>query len=603
MRSRPEIDIKLPSSVFPGETFHVELVVTGRSVTPIDFIAVDFCVTNGTRNPANNSVFQSHETFHVSANVAKKGELREKVYRYRAAFEVPVTLSPTYLGAAIESRACVEVHIAIPWWLDVRERYDVTILPVPIARPKPEAITGSSLRGNKPFVEISLRAQCFAPGETIEGAVAFGNLGGSHAEDLEPALVGYETFTNLMFGPTDVKIEAHRHSAFLAVSNAGEGREIPFRLAVPASAPPSLSLPRGKLSWMLEARLNLRGAWDVIHRIPVTIAAFEGHTRVAGAEPIQIGAGRWHAVWDEAGSAAGLALEPKKLRLTGELSGCDVSVKVGKNDAKRSSLVARLRFRTWGLGLSLAKAGLLDRATYFPDEELERRFRITGRDPAQVREALIPSLRTALLAFDEVTLGDDEAEVHSDAPGYDQPWIGTFLGKVTSLALALDKASRHIRAPQEMAAFVPAWKRFAEGLDADLTAGNMAITGGEFEGAVFEIRTEFEGKTPAATTIELVIDPPLDGVLDLASAEAILQAPAAAREILGSLEALCRPLLFADDARSRAARAPSPDLREALVSIRLPVVIADPAALRDVMAALLSLAAALRGDRRAGPYR
>jgi hypothetical protein len=32
-------------------------------------------------------------------------------------------------------------------------------------------------------------------------------------------------------------------------------------------------------------------------------------------------------------------------------------------------------------------------------------------------------------------------------------------------------------------------------------------------------------------------------------------------------------------------------------------VIADPAALRDVMAALLSLAAALRGDRRAGPYR
>jgi hypothetical protein len=599
MRSRPDIDIKIPSSVLPGETLHVDLLVTGRSVTPIDFIAVHFHVTEGVLRPERDGLFTQHDILHETVEVAEAGELGAEVYRYRASFEVSSDLPPTYLGTMIEFRAWVEVHVSIPWWPDVRERYDVTILPAPIDRPAPAPFTGSSLRGNEPFVEVSLRAQSFAPGETIEGAIAFGNLGGSVVQDLVPALVGCERF-----GEADAaRTEILRHNAFLAVSNDGEGREIPFRLAVPAGSPPSMTLPKGSFFWLFEVRLNLGGASDVVYRVPVTIAIFEGRARVASIETAPIGAGRWRTVWAEAGEAAGLAIDRKRLRLVGELSGCDVSVIVGKNEAKRSSLSARLRFGSWGLDLALTSAGVLDLGTYFQDEELERRFRITGRDLTQVHGALVPSLRAALLAFDEVTLGDAEARVSSDAPGYDQPWIGAFLGKVAALAQALDAASGAIPAPEAMTAFLPAWRRFAGDLDGDLCVGNMRITGGLFEGALAAVLTEIDYSEPTATLIELAIDPPLEAAFDVNDAQAVAAAPPQVRALLASIAALCVPILEAGFALPRPPRPPSPSVTPDKVSIRLPVVVANPASMRDLMAELLSLAAALRGERRAGPYR
>jgi hypothetical protein len=602
MRSRPDIDLKLPRSVFPGETLTVELTVTGRSVTPFDFISVDLHATNGIRNPLQNGSFEQHELFHASVKVAGKGVLEERAYHYRASFEIPSTLPPTYLGTAIEHHAWIAVRVAIPWWLDVRETFDVTIVAKPRARPAPSPVAGTSLRGNEPFVEVSLHAQSFAPGDVIEGEVAFGNLGRGAVEYLESALVGFEKFvgSGRSFGPLNVETETHRHTAFLAVSREGEGRAIPFRVVVPASAPPSLTLPRGALFWVFEARLAVQGGATAGLRTPVTIAAFEGHAHAVGAEPPRIGANRWQALWQEAGARVGLTIDRQRLRLTGELADCDVSVSVSRDDAKRSSLVARIQFRSWGLGLSVWNAGLLDLGTYFPADELGRRFRIKGRDPVQIDEALTPPLRAALLAFDEVRLVDDQVDVQTDAPGYDQPWIGEFLARVAALADALDKASRHIRPPAGMASFLSAWRRFADACDAELTVGSMAITGGDFEGAPFEIRTELEGKAPVATVVELVIEPPLESLVDVVGADAIQRLPPPIREILGSIEPLCRPLLAAVTPTPRAS---PPDLRSALFSLRLPVVLADPAALREVMATLLALAAALRGDRRAGPYR
>jgi hypothetical protein len=598
MRSRPDVDIKIPRSVVLGETLHVDLLVTGRSVTPINFIAVHFHVAEGIFTPSSGS-FTPIEILHKTVKVADEGQLGVEVYRYRASFDVASDVPPTYLGTMIEVRAWVEIHVAIPWWPDVRERYDVTIFPAPIDRPAPLPFTGSSLRGNGPFVEVSLRAQCFAPGETIEGAIAFGNVGGSVVQDIVPALVGFERF-----GTTDAeKIEILRHNAFLAVSNDGEGRAIPFQLAVPVGTPPSRELPTGDFFWVFEVVLDLGGAASVIYRVPVTIAFFERRARVGSLEAAPIGTGRWRSVWAEAGEPQGLTLDRQRLRLRGELAGCDVSVIVGKNEAKSSSLSARLRFESWGLELALTNAGALDLGSYFEDEALERRFRITGRDPTQVRGALVPSLRAALLAFDDVTLGDDEARVSSNAPGYDQPWIGAFLGKVAALAQGLAAASRAVPAPESMTAFLPAWQRFARDLDGDLCAGNMEITGGSFEGAPAAILTEMDDGEPAATTIELGIDPPLEVAFDADDAEAHAAAPPPIRAHLASITALCLPILAAGFALPQPARAPSPRVTREKVAIRLPVVLANPASARELMAALLALTAALRGERRAGPYR
>lgn len=598
MRSKPDIDVKLSRSVLAGETLEVELLVVGRSVTPIDGINVHFRLEEVTM-PSLQAQPEVHQRHHEVATVAELGALSAEEHRYSLAFEIPERAPATYAGTLIAHRASVEIHVAIPWWFDVRERYDVTIASTPVERPAAVPFTGSSLQGNEPFVELSLRAQSFAPGETIHGAVAFGNLDGYDATGLEVSLVSFESVPEGR-GPA---YEATRHPAFLAAPSHAEGREIPFRLAVPASASPSFKLRRGSLSWRLEVRLNLSGARDVVYQVPVTIAVFEGRERKVSMESAPIGAGRWRAVWAEAGAAAELALDRRKLQLTGELSGCDVVVRVGKNEAKRSSLVARLRWEGWGLGLTLANARTLDLGTYFQDEELERRFKITGRDPAQLRAAFTPALRAALLAFDEVTLGDDLARVTSDAPGHDQPWIGDFLARVTALARAIAAASRAIPPPEAMAAFLPAWRRFAADLDGDLCVGNMAITAAAFEGSLAAIRTEIDDREPAATTITLAIDPSLEAAFDAEDATAVAAASPQARALLASIAALCVPILEAGFALPPVPRVPSPSVTPDQVSIRLPVVLANPASARELMAALLSLAAALRGERRNGPYR
>lgn len=608
MRSRPDVDIKVPKSVLPGETLHVHLKVTGLSVTPIDFIAVHFHVTEGTRSNLEDGVFVPRAIVRETVNLADKGELGAEVYRYHASFEVPSDLPPSYLGTLFEHRASVEIHISIPWWPDVRETYDVVILPVPTERPPLTPFTGSSAEDEGPFVEVSLRALSFAPGDTIEGALAFGNLGSAEVQDIDLSLLGTERLEH-----NQLTSSIRFHSAFLEANSKNEGREIPFGLAVPASTPPSLAIEAGTLSWVFEARLNLGMVTSVVYRVPLTIAAFEGGAlrlrpvRAArAAPPAPIGVDRWRTFWVEAAAAAGLTLDSRKLRLTGELSGCDVAVWQGKSESKRSSLLARLRFRSLGVGLSIANGGLLHAGFYFPTDETDRRFKITGRDPAQVRAGLATSLHVALLSFDDVTISDEQADVRLNASGHEHIWIGAFLGHVAALARSIDETSRSIPPPAGMTSLLPAWRRFAADLDADLIPGNMEISGGEFEGAIVEIRTEFDGKAPVATTIALVIDPPLEAAVDLADAEAVQQLPAPARERLRSIEALCRRLIEAsavDGSPSAPPRAPAPALLEAQISLRLPVVIAEPASLRDLLSALLSLTAVLRGDRRVGPYR
>ncbi len=236
MRSRPDVDIKVPKSVLPGETLHVHLRVTGLSVTPIDFIAVHFHVNEGTRSNLEEGAFDQRAIVRETVKVAEEGELGAEVYRYHAAFEVPSDLPPSYLGTLFEHRASVEIHVSIPWWPDVRETYDVAILAAPIERPTLTPFTGSSERDAGAFVEVSLRTLHFAPGDTIEGALAFGNLGGADVQDIELSLLSTEL---LAVGQLSTSIRVH--SAFLAASSESEGRQIPS-----ASPSPPRSRPRSR---------------------------------------------------------------------------------------------------------------------------------------------------------------------------------------------------------------------------------------------------------------------------------------------------------------------------------------------------------------------
>lgn len=583
MRSRPEVELRMPKTVTPGGELRVELKLTSGSPTPIDFVHVHFEGFETTRPQMNNDGQHVEELFHWMAKVADKGELAADTYNYRTVFAVPPNAPPSYLGTLIEHRYWIKVHVAIPWWLDVEESYEATVVLAPQDRPPARPYAGTSLRGNEPFVEVSLASQRYAPGDVIEGGVAFGNIAGRAVRGLELSLVGYELCRRLR----SRTIEAHRFTAFKAVDAQSEGREVPFRFAVPPNTAPTFDTGRASLSWVFEVRLDMRGGPQVVHQTPLVIAPFDRPAE-AGAMRRRIGQGRWHAVWDEVGRRAGLALDPTELQLTGPMAGCSALVRIGDAQAGKEGLVAELRWPNLGLGLSIQNRGLLDFGADIDDPRFNDRFRVRGRDEAQARAVVLPPLREALLGFDEVYVDDEHAAVRSKAPGHDQPWIGRFVEQVKALAAAIDEAAAQVPPPPPMVAELPAYRRFAEELGGRLQVGNMSIFEARLEGAAFDIETDFgRGAQPERTLITLAIDPPLPKPFDPENAESLAAARPGTRDIVAHLKKLSRALRVNEGAMELEVDAPLADLSVA----------------REAMAAMVALAEAARGERRVGPYR
>jgi hypothetical protein len=594
MRSRPEIELRMPRAVHPGDDLLVELKLVSSARTPIDFVHIHFEGIETTRPRLNNEAQQVIELVHLLAKVVDKGSLAEDTYTYRTIFSVPATAPPTYFGTLVEYRYWVKVHVAIPWWLDVEESYEATITLRPRDRPPPRPHASTSLKGNEPFVEVSLANQRYAPGDVIEGGIAFGNIGGRTVRGMDLSLVGYEVIRT--FGERFA--EAHRFTAFKRVDVTSEGREVPFRFAIPPFAVPSFEAARAELNWLFEVRLDVRGGPDVVHVTPLVLAPFDRPAE-AGATRRRVGAGRWRAVWDDVGKRAGLALDPTELELVGSIAGCDVSVRIDATRAGKEGLVGELRYPNLGLGLSIQNRGLLDFGIDLGDKRFEERFSVRGRDEAQIREALLPELREELLAFDEVYLDDAHVAVRSRSPGHDQPWIGQFVGQLAALAAALREVAMNLPPPPSMAALLPAWQRFAQDLGGRFQVGKMSIHAARLDGALFDIETDFgQSPLPERTLITLAIDPPLPSLFDpdsLASLAVGAASPAprpaairpAAREIVAHLKALARALRVSEQA----------------MVIELPAPLADPASAREAMAAMITLAEMARGERRISPYR
>ncbi len=597
MRSRPDVELRMPSFVHPGDPLLVDLLVRSGSRTPIDFIELKLQGMQFIR-ATTGSAHQSSQFLVQSARVAEKGELGVGEHRYQALFPLPAKAFPSYVGQLFQYRYFLELHVSIPWWPDVVERYDATVLLPPATRRKPMPFAGTNVKDTTPFVEVSLADQYFAPGEVIEGALAFGNLGGRKARQAALSLLGYERF--LPYAAN----EAYRFTAFKSLEQVPEGEEVSFRFAVPKEAIPSFDIGQvTSLFWAFEVQIEPERGPAVTHATSITLARFDRPAE-EGALRRRIGNGRWHAVWDEVGRAAGLTLDPTELALHGTFSRCAVSVKIGADDDGKRCLTGELRWEPWGLGVSIRNRGLLDFGLDLEDEAFARRFRVRGRDDAQTRAALTRPLLAALGLFDEVYLDDQRAVLRSRTPGHDQPWIGQFIRQLQGLCEALDAASIDIPPPPALAAHRAVYQRFAEELGARLEPGSLSLRGGKLDGAAVEIETDFaRGDAPRGTVLRLEIDPPLARPWNPGSPEALAAASPLTLRLLRELLLAGRVLAVPRGAPSEDAEPPIPRVEERSLAITTGVPLDDPARAREALGAMIGLAESLRGDRRVGPYR
>ncbi|MCC6553339.1 MAG: sporulation protein [Polyangiaceae bacterium] len=607
MRSRPEIEIKVPVTVHPGDRVRVGVTLTSGSETPIDFVRIALRCVAVIRHQASSHHELVRRRFELSEQVEGAGELAEGTHRYEATFSLPADAPPTYLGNLGDCRTWVNVHVSIPWWLDAHEAQELTVAPVQRARPADAPSTSSSLSRNEPFVEVSLPRAHFAPGEAIEGAIAFGNLRGGRLSALDVSLVGLERVAG-PFGA--VVTESARITRFKEIGRTGEGSEVPFRLPIPADTVPGFDAGQLSLEHVFEATLEREGGGSLRHRVPVVLGPY-ARALGGGAEPGErerVGSSRWSAAWAAAGEAHGLRLERRKLGLKGALSGCDAAVRPGKSSGGEPGLRSGLRFPVpWGLELALGGRGLLRRGIRTGDEDFDRRFRLGGRDEEQVRAALGAPLRAALLRFEEAELDDEGARVWSDRAPSDERGLARHLQDLAALAEAAQAAGRAIPPPAGMEASLPAWRRFAGDVAGELVVGSMRLSGGSFEGMPLDIETTFDGPAPVGTAIAIAIDPPLERDPGLCDEAARAAAPEAVRELCEAVVRRGAALIPA--APEAAAAAPPEELAPLLrveagrVALELGAPLADPGAAREALASMQMLVRALRGDRRGGPYR
>jgi hypothetical protein len=580
MRGRPAVELRVPRRVQPGDRLVVEVSLEFADRTPVEHVHLDLVgeVVSVTRQDARTVVIQ-----HARAEISGKTEFDPGTYARRAVFDLSATLPPSYRGAYVESRYRLELRVAIPWWLDRRENFELTLAAATQRRPERRPQTSGSLAGNDPFLELALDDTFFSPGEVIGGSVAFGNVDAGRVRAVEASLVAFEEDR----GAGAPSREAARYRYALSPRGAEGGREIPLRLRVPEEVVPAFAHPQLALGWALEVRLDVKGGADVQYRVPILLGAYDAPP--AGA-PLRrlVGAGRWAAVWAEVGRRHGLALREGDLELGGRLDGCDVTVRTAVHDG-HGELSAALRWEPLGLDLLVEKSrfgALL--GVDVGDAPFQRRFRVRGRDAAQVRSALTAPLRRALLAFDEVRLDDAGATLRSAAPGHDQPWIGDFVARVAALAAAARAASAQLLPPPALADALPAWRAFAADRGGALTVGDLSVRGAALDGARLDLVTTFDRSgAPAGAALQILVDPPLAAPFDPSSPEDLAAAPPPARAALAAMADLAADLRL--------------DLREARLDRR--GVLRDPEELVEPARRVLALCAALRGDRALGPYR
>src|SRR5690606_13573631 len=89
MRSRPEIEIKVPVTVHPGDRVRVGVTLTSGSETPIDFVRIALRCVAVIRHQASSHHELVRRRFELSEQVEGAGELAEGTHRYEATFLLP----------------------------------------------------------------------------------------------------------------------------------------------------------------------------------------------------------------------------------------------------------------------------------------------------------------------------------------------------------------------------------------------------------------------------------------------------------------------------------------------------------------------------------
>lgn len=534
MRSRPELSVYLtPTQVCPGERLRARVVLESRSETPFDKIDV-VLVGRESRYESTSSSGDSTTAHYHRREVVRlgvsfpPGVLMPGAWDREVTFDIPRDAPPTYKSPLATIAYTLEVHVHIPWWPDRRESYTVPVqaLAVDPGPPRPQVFTtqAGDHRGDAPVLELSLEDDRLRLGGTLAGAVAVTGLRGRRLRRIEVACVAVETaLVKSSAGPRDV----NRQTWIIHKDTPAEGESVPFRLAIPPELSPSFRSPFIQVQHAIEVVAVVALGQDIALRVPA-LALRSAAARPGAPVPL-IGSARHLGVWQaavaqvrETGVTGMRDLHFDPTQGAASFSVGDVAVTVveeqGEVRKRRERagvtggppvtdsgpcLVAELTWPALGLDLRVAERRWTDfggKPAAF-DAALTKRFSLRAREPEQASRFLDPSLRDALLTFDEAGLDDEGAVVLRRGGVYKVDGLVRFLAQAHHLATQVARATALIPPPTALRGTADGWRAFASSRAARLRPGDLALVDWSLRGVPLTLTHRFEQQRRLASEL------------------------------------------------------------------------------------------------------
>jgi hypothetical protein len=579
------------SPLEPGEPFEVEVILTSRSETPTDFVDVKLTGDVGVAIPQGKTT-AIRQLSHVPTQAFRwtPGTLGVGEYRQRVRFPLPAWVPPSYRAAGGWCRVAynVEVHVAIPMWID-RHAYFALPVAAPPHLPVPETQTIVATHVPGPtagamYIECSLDATQVAPGEELRGDVSFANVMSKRIRRVNLSFVGTEHTRE----PYRAANPVMRYATTLVSGAPPEGESFPFRFALPQDLWPSFDARIFALQWAFEVRADVVLGSDVVLTIPVTVvrpppgAELPPRSRRA----IPVGLQRLARLWAVVAQRVGLTYDDPTAAMIASRGA--VSMTLAREAFEGTfGTVATYRYPHLGLDVRMGERNFLDVLTRhftLPEEKANKRFAVTGREHEQLDGFFDAELVRVLHTATRVELDDDSCRIHVPGAATSASALEAVARAALAVMTLLEAAIARIRPPAAMLPFAHAWRAFADATSGRLELGRMWIHDASLGGFRFEVGTVFEpdDPKPRGTLIRVPIEPPLDHAptVDDASLSAI------ARDALRSLVEL--PSFHAEPGElALLIEGPTP----------------DPAALGPKIEAMTAVLRALRGSVAAGPFR
>lgn len=600
IKTRPKIRLILPEWVHPGDRVIAEVLLDAKREVPVEFVR---CTLQGwqrsTWGSGNTARTSRLSVVGLRAEPAGPQTLPEGKTRLRCSFDLPADAPPSYSGSRASIEYTIEVHAAVPWWPDARERFVLMVHP----RPAQARGTGKSLHstqpdgpvGDEPHIEFSLDETRIVPGDTIVGELALANVDHNRYRTARLSLVGRENVSSAdgsVLGST----VPWRYAIEVDVESAREGDPIPFAMKLPDDLPPTFSAKVTALSWRFEIEVKIAWGKALTALVPVEVlprASERSLPKSKNAAPV-IGNPRIRAVWRDVANASALRFDEEASQLSGAVGDVNIAITREHRGTGGNFVKARLRYPSLHLSLDGGRATglrrIFGRGVAIGHAGWDVEHYLAGREERQVRgfvAPLAPILQQLLLA----DISDEEMVVEVRHAGVARASLGRFVDTVKALAASMENARRSIPIPAKMHDASESWNALAKELGGPLEKARMAVSG-RFEGAPAQVATEWS-----------VDGEPLHTVIAIEIGEAIAEKAAfvwsEGRLLTGDLGELSQRARALVDQVTADALSLTVDPARIVLWAEAPIIDTDLAL--QTLARLAALAAALRGHM--GPYR